>query len=100
VEDASFYCDILIPQELIRMPEVNYQYSIRVSNFGNLTTIEAEENIPETTLQIIKEKILQQNFVYISPRELENAYDGNFIKFYKIPGNSKPTWWIRYFDYL
>jgi hypothetical protein len=100
VQDASFFCDLIIPNGLITNPKPNLGYSIRISNFGELATVTFEDSYPENVRMIIKEVLARQNFIFIPSDNLEEDYDGSFEKFNGILGGSKPTWWVRYFDYL
>ncbi len=99
-QDASFFGDIIIPPDLIINPKPNYLYSIRISNFGSLATLTFDESYSDT----IKEKLIhaleKHSFIYVASDDLEEEYDGNFDKFNNISGGGKPSWWIRYFDYL
>lgn len=100
IEDASFFCDINTPTELARDNQSNCNYSLRVSNFGRMTSLNFEENYSQATIQKIVANLDSNNFNYISSEILDMEYDGKFDKFYDILGGAKPTWRIRYFDYL
>jgi hypothetical protein len=100
VQDASFYGDVIIPQELMIDPKSNFLYSIRISNFGGLTTLTFSDEYSDSVKTKIKEILAKHNFTYIESDDLEERYDGSFDKFYEILGGRKPSWWIRYFDYL
>lgn len=100
VQDASFYCDIRIPQELVLKPSPNLGYSVRISNFGGLATIIFEKEYSTETISTIKEILGRHDFNYVSHDELDQKYDGQFEEFKKILGGELPTWQIRYFDYL
>lgn len=100
VQDASFFGDIIIPHDLVINPEPNYLYSIRISNFGSLATLTFDESYSNTIKDKIIHKLEKHSFIFISSDDLEEEYDGNFLKFNKIIGGEKPSWWIRYFDYL
>ncbi len=54
VQDASFYCDIKIPYDLVKTPRPNLCYSIRVSNFGGLVTINFQEEYSIEVVSTIK----------------------------------------------
>ncbi|TPE42098.1 hypothetical protein [Pontibacter mangrovi] len=92
VQDASFYCDIRIPHELVLKPRPNLGYSVRISNFGGLATINFEEEYSAETISTIKEILERHTFIYVSYDDLDKEYDGQF--------EDIPTWQIRYFDYL
>jgi len=100
VQDASFFCDVRIPLDLVTRPRPNLGYSIRISNFGGLVTLTFDEEYPGNVKEIIKNILREMNFVFIHSDDLEEVYDGSFDKFNEILGGSKPSWWIRYFDYL
>jgi hypothetical protein len=100
VQDASFYGDVIIPHELITEPKSNYLYSIRISNFGGLATLTSSDVYSDSVKAKIKDSLAKHNFTYIESDILQEDYDGSFDKFYEIPGGQKPSWWIRYFDYL
>ncbi|MGJ8592139.1 MAG: hypothetical protein ACSHXF_06305 [Aquaticitalea sp.] len=100
VQDASFYCDIGIPHKLVLKPRTNLGYSVRISNYGGLATINFEEEYSTETVSTMKEILERHDFIYISYDELDQDYDGQFEKFKKILGGEVPTWQIRYFDYL
>lgn len=100
VQDASFYCDIQIPHELVLKPRPNMGYSIRISNFGRLANISAEERYSAESILTIKKFLERHNFIYLSDDELEHEYDGQFEEFKKILGGEVPSWQLRYFNYL
>jgi hypothetical protein len=100
VQDASFFCDLKIPRELVTTPRPDLAYAIRISNFGKLVTITFEEEYLESVTMTIRDILTKQNFTFIPSEVLEEDYDGSFEKFNEILGGSKPSWWIRYFDYL
>ena len=100
VQDASFYCDIKIPQELVLKPRPNLGYSVRISNFGGLATINFEEEYSTETISALKKILRRHDFIFVSIDDLDQEYDGQFEEFKKILGGEKPTWQIRYFDYL
>lgn len=96
VQDASFICDIKIPKELVikYLPDIGY--SIRVSNYGKLVTINFKEKYSEEVLQKLVDIITQSEFVYISTDDLEEGYDGSFPEAVE----SSSNWYTRYFGYL
>lgn len=100
VQDASFYCDIKIPNELVVDPKPNIGYSIRISNFGKLATINFQEEYSNEIILVIKKILEQHAFIFISTDELDEKYDGQFEDFKIILGEELPTWRTRYFDYL
>lgn len=100
VQDASFYCDIRIPRELVLKPRPNLGCSVRISNFGGLATINFEEEYSAKIISTIKEILERHDFIYISSDDLDQEYDGQFEEFKKNLGGDLPTWQIRYFDYL
>jgi hypothetical protein len=100
VQDASFYADIIIPSELIINPTLNCLYAIRISNFGNLATVSFGDSFSNAVKDKLPELLQKHNFIFISSDDLDEDYNGNFIKFNEILGGQKPSWRIRYFDYL
>ncbi|RAW02206.1 hypothetical protein [Pseudochryseolinea flava] len=100
VQDASFFCDVKIPFQLVTRPRSNVEYSIRISNFGGLVTLTFDEEYSEDVKGTIKSVLAEMNFVFIYSDDLDEDYDGSFDKFNEILGGTKPSWWIRYFDYL
>lgn len=100
VQDASFYCDIRIPKELVIRPRPNLGYSVRISNFGGLATINFEEEYSTETNSTIKNILRRHDFNFVSSDDLSQEYDGQFEEFNIILGGERPTWQIRYFDYL
>jgi hypothetical protein len=100
IQDASFYCDIKIPQELIMKARPNLGYSVRISNFGGLATINFEEEYSTETNSTIKNILGRHEFNFVSGDDLDQEYDGLFEEFKGILGGEVPTWQIRYFDYL
>lgn len=101
VQDASFYCDLIIPEKLINDPTNNFKYAIRISNFGNLATFTFDEqDVIDSGDKLIK-KLEDFGFMYVPNQELDKEYDGRFEDFKNILGSeNRPSWWIRYFDYL
>lgn len=100
IQDASFYCDIIIPKELVKIPKPNLGYAIRVSNFGGLVTINFQDEYATETLLTIQNILEQHNFIFIGGDDLDEEYDGQFQEFKNLLGGEIPTWYIRYFDYL
>ena len=100
VQDASFYCDIKVPIDLVINPKPQIGYSIRISNFGQLATINFESEYSELTVKTIIQSLEENGFIYISADDLHENYDGNFSEFHNILGGETPSWGIRYFDYL
>ncbi len=100
VQDASFFCDIQIPKELVMKMQSGLGYSIRVSNFGRLSTINFEEMYSPQTNSRFKKVLENNGFRNISFGDLDREYDGEFEKFKEILGGTRPNWFHRYFDYL
>jgi len=100
VQDASFYGDIKIPQDLVIRPRPEVGYSIRISNFGRLATINFQEEYSDKANLAIKEILRRHDFIFISAEDLDQEYDGQFEEFKKILAGESPTWQIRYFDYM
>ena len=100
IQDASFFCDIKIPKFLINNFRNDINYSIRISNFGNLSTINFEDEIIEEVLAIIKVTLSKLDFTYISYDDLDVPYDGKFEAFKNILNHQEATWYTRYFDWL
>jgi hypothetical protein len=101
VQDASFYCDILLPRHLVKEFKENYLYSIRISNFGRLSAIGCEEALAADVLKTVIGTIETNGFHFIPAAILDTAYDGAFEQFKSVSGpDSTPRWWDRYFDYI
>ena len=90
VQDASFYCDIKVPNNLVINPKPQIGYSIRISNFGQLATINFETEYLKQTMQSIIKLLVQNGFVYISANDLAEDYNGNFTDFYNLFGGETP----------
>jgi hypothetical protein len=86
IQDASFFCDIVIPNDLVINPKTHTNYSIRISNFGALATLSYPEKYSIKTVLLIKNILTKFNFVFIDGDDLEQNYDGGFMKFYEILG--------------
>jgi hypothetical protein len=100
IQDASFFCDIKVPDILIKNYRNDLLYSIRISNFGNLATINFEEKIIEEAVAIIKIILIKLDFIFISYDDLDIPYDGKFEAFKNILNHQEASWYTRYFDYL
>ncbi len=100
IQDASFFCDIKMPHDLVINPKPQIGYSIRISNFGQLATINFESEYSKETVQTIINLLDKNGFIYVSTDELDEDYDGSFTDFYNLLGGETPSWGIRYFDYL
>ena len=102
VEDASFLCDIIIPEGLVQAWQPNLGYAIRISNFGQLASICFEENILQEALELVKSDLQGAGFTYLPASVLQDMdYDGRFEDFKSLNGPERlVTWWHRYFDYL
>jgi len=100
VQDASFYCDLIIPLELVLNPKPYIGYSIRISNFGSLATINFHEKYPTEIKMGIIELLEKNSFLFLDAHEIDVDYDGNFEEFKIISPDSTPSWYVRYFDYL
>lgn len=100
VQDASFHCDLMIPTELVASPNPHIGYSIRISNFGDLATLNFQEEITPEAQQDIISHLGQSGFVFIHYDDLEEPYDGSFDEFRKNVFADRPSWYTRYFDYL
>ncbi|AWM14976.1 hypothetical protein DI487_14700 [Flavobacterium sediminis] len=100
IQDASFICDLIIPNKLLIELVANYQHSIRFSNFGKLVTINGIENINSDNLETLRKLLKNHKFLFIEPNEIDADYDGKFDSFKTIYGERASTWFERYFDYL
>lgn len=100
IQDASFICDLIIPNKLLIEIVSEYRYSIRYSNFGKLVTINGIENINSDTLEILQKVFTKHKFIFLEPNEIDAHYDGKFEGFKSIYGGRTATWFERYFDYL
>ena len=100
IQDASFICDIKIPNEMLKNNQTEYLYTIRFSNFGKLATINGIENLNTKNLEIIKTELKNYDFIFLEPNEIDFDYDGKFENFKNIHSERNPTWFERYFDYL
>ncbi len=100
VQDASFFCDLIIPIQLVVNPQSNIGYSIRISNFGNLATINFREEYTQEVSNVIIEQLEKEGFLFVDADELDIDYDGKFDDFKKITPDYELSWYIRYFDYL
>lgn len=100
VQDASFFADIRIPHELVNNARTELGYSLRISNFGNLSTINFQDEYSEATTNKFIEVLERNGFSYVNADELDNDYDGTFEQFRNSQGQYSNTWYIRYFDYI
>ena len=100
VQDASFFCDLKIPAPLIENYRKELGYSIRISNFGELATINFEEELTNEIADRIKLVLKNSGFIYVSCDHLDTIYNGSFEDFKNVYTNYKPTWYTRYFDYI
>jgi hypothetical protein len=81
--------------------EISTHYCIfRVSGFGNLATINVEEEYSQEITKGIVEQLNNDGFTYVSDIELDKNYDGGFHDFKKITPDYPSTWYTRYFNYL
>jgi hypothetical protein len=100
VQDASFYCDLIIPDALITNKNIYQRLSIQISNFGSLATLNYEKQYLEGVKPIIIKALSNTGFIFLESADLDDEYDGNFKEFAQILGVGKVTWRTRYFDYL
>lgn len=100
IQDASFFCNLRIPSGLVANHSSNSLYAIRISNFGHLSTLTFIDAYSGKTRTTIENILSDHKFIFIDPDDLEEDYDGAFEKFNDVVGGTKPSWWIRYFDYL
>lgn len=100
VQDASHYCDILIPSQFIATCFSNQLYAIRISNFGRLATIIRENHYLEGIESTIVQALSENGFLLLKAEDLDKEYDGVFTKFHHLSSEWKVTWRTRYFDYL
>lgn len=100
VQDASFICDLIIPNKLLIEIISGYRYSIRFSNFGKLVTINGIENLNSDNIEMLRKILKNHKFIFIEPNEIDAHYDGKFESFKAIYSERVPTWFERYFDYL
>lgn len=100
IQDASFICDLIIPNKFLIEVVNGYTYSIRFSNFGKLATINGIHNLNSNVLKILLRTLKQNKFIFLEPNEIDTSYDGKFESFKSIQTDRTPTWFERYFDYL
>lgn len=103
IQDASFICDLIIPDELLIKKIGKYVFTIRFSNFGKLVTVNGIENLNIDIIKKLKIVLKNNNFIFIEPNEIDIHYDGKFENFKNIFGEHTqhtPSWFTRYFDYL
>lgn len=100
VQDASFFCDLIIPIELVVNPKPNIGYSIRISNFGKLATIYFREEYTKGTSSVLIEQLEKGGFLFVDADELDVNYDGKFEDFKSLTPDYNPSWHTRYFNYL
>ena len=100
IQDASFICDLIIPEKLLIKKISEYQFSIRFSNFGKLVTVNGIENLNTDIIEKLQIVLKNNKFIFIEPNEIDVNYDGKFENFKNIYGKHTPSWFARYFDYL
>ena len=100
IQDASFICDLIIPDKLLIEKISEYIFSLRFSNFGKLVTINGIENLNTEFIETLGIVLKKNKFIFIEPNEIYVHYDGKFENFKNIYGENNPSWFVRYFDYL
>lgn len=65
--------------------------SVRISNWGNLATVDDDSALEPDLLERLKALLQASGYLYIPPTVLAESYT-------RVPWIK--TWWIRYFDYL
>jgi len=106
IEDASYHVEVTVPADATA---TEVDLVVRVSNFGNLAVLALENPgaydqeefdalVHESDLTRIYECLDEGGYILVPEAPLWEPYDG------RVPGSvflpSKPSWWIRYFDYL
>jgi hypothetical protein len=108
VQDASFLGDIEIPAAATRS---GARIAIRLSNFGQLAvvalegfgthdTTEFSVLIDDTDRRTIERALGDEGYRLVPESILGRDYDGTSDALRTAYPQTRPTWWIRYFDYL
>ncbi len=108
VQDASFLGDIEIPAPATRSGE---RIVIRLSNFGQLAVVALEGFgvhdtsefsvlIDDTDRRTIERALGDEGYRLVPESILWRDYDGTSDALRAAYPQTRPTWWIRYFDYL
>ncbi|MBT2369154.1 hypothetical protein J7E88_28520 [Streptomyces sp. ISL-10] len=110
VQDASFHADITVPAEATAAMQ---QIVIRLSNFGDLAVVAAEnlgcyEDLDEAVAEgaltpadrlTAETATTALGYLLVPESALHRSYDGvTCLAEYSAPHAA--TWWIRFFDYL
>lgn len=106
VEDATYHAQVTVPADATATGE---NLVVRVSNFGNLAVLalgnpgaydqeEFDALVHESDVARISGCLDEGDYTLVPEAPLWKSYDG------RVPAGvfleSKPSWWIRYFDYL
>ena len=98
-QDASFFAEILVPAEYLKLPKpATHAVLLRVSNWGSLATVSDRSLLQPEVLEQIKALLVKCGYLYIPPSVLAQEYDSGATVLH--PGARRATWWDRYFDYL
>lgn len=106
VQDATYHAQVIVPAAATATGQ---NLVVRVSNFGNLAVLalgnpgtygqeEFDALVHEIDLARISKSLDAGKYLLIPEAPLWKTYDGCVPTRVFLP--SKPTWWIRYFDYL
>ena len=90
-QDASFSWDIILQSTEEAMQVI--QNCLRISNYGNLVAVTDSEYENGEECKAVFEVCSEHGFLPVPSALLERKYDG-------VNGESFPSWWNRYFDWL
>ncbi len=94
-QDASFSIAIIFSGRERAEGGGILQPALRFSNFGGMANLGWEEFFNRSELEIIRDILADEGFIYIPSNYLEEEYDG------VMAGNQDfRTWRIRYFDWI
>ncbi|MEV7606068.1 hypothetical protein AB0N65_11570 [Paenarthrobacter sp. NPDC089322] len=106
VQDATYHAQVIVPADATA---TGRNLVVRVSNFGSLAVLalenpgaydqqELDSLVHEKDVARISKSLDEENYVLIPEEPLWKPYDGCVPPRVFLP--NKPTWWLRYFDYL
>ncbi|WP_159705613.1 hypothetical protein [Arthrobacter sp. 18067] len=106
VQDATHHAQVIVPADATA---TGRNLVVRVSNFGSLAVLALENPgaydqqefdalVHESDVARISESLDEGNYILIPEEPLWKPYDGCVPARVFLP--SKPSWWLRYFDYL
>ena len=91
-QDSSCLGEIPLPPRYFNRPERAWDViAVRISNWGNMATVDDESALEPELLERVKVLLQASGYLYIPPTVLAEPYT-------RVPWIE--TWWIRYFDYL